>query len=175
MPIQEEITESASSDGCNGRDDDDPQEIQPPATRREHSAHREDGGAHKVEEIEDHTLFHNAELLNTPLGVLLCISPQALSERHYHRQDIRPSLVLEEKISLAAIPLFWRYIPPSARSISRYWNPFGLTDFILYYLLQPNYSLCCFESLVDFAWWPGRQKHPTAKRISSETGELQGA
>ena len=59
--MQEEIPESASADGRHGRDDDDPQEIQPPATRREHSAHREDGNAHKVEKIKDHTLAHNAE------------------------------------------------------------------------------------------------------------------
>src|SRR5215510_15549765 len=59
--MQEEIPERTSSEGRHGRDDDDPQEIQPPATRREHAAHREDGNAHKVEEIKDHTSSHNAE------------------------------------------------------------------------------------------------------------------
>ena len=58
--------------------------------------------------------------LNIPLGVLLYISPQALSERPHNHQHIRPSLGLEEKISLAAIPLSWRDIPLLARSISRY-------------------------------------------------------
>jgi hypothetical protein len=116
--MQEEIPESASADGRNGREDDDPQEIHPPAPRREHSAHREDGDAHKVEEIEDHILFLTTELLRIPLGVLLSISSQTLNERQRNLQPLCPSLVLEEKISLAAIPLFWGYISTSARCIS---------------------------------------------------------
>src|SRR5258708_39355394 len=59
--IQEEIAKGASSDGRKGRDDDDPEEIQPPATSREHATNREDGNARQVEELKRHTSVHSAE------------------------------------------------------------------------------------------------------------------
>ncbi len=49
MPIQEDIAESAAADSGNGRNDDDPQKVQPPVTRRKHSAHRKNGNTRKVE------------------------------------------------------------------------------------------------------------------------------
>src|SRR2546427_6663682 len=61
MPIQEEISQRASPNRCDGRDDDDPEEIQPSITRGEHSTHRKDGNAPKIEGIEDHRSSRNAE------------------------------------------------------------------------------------------------------------------
>ena len=61
IPMQEEIPERASSDGRHGCDDEDPEEIQPPATRREHATDREDGNAHQVEDMKHHTSSHTVE------------------------------------------------------------------------------------------------------------------
>src|SRR5437773_925629 len=61
MPIQEEISQRASPNRCDGRDDDDPEEIQPSITRGEHSTHRKDGNAPKIEGMEDHRSSRNAE------------------------------------------------------------------------------------------------------------------
>src|SRR5947207_9702455 len=61
MPIQEEISQRASPNRCDGRDDDDPEEIQPSITRGEHSTHRKDGNAPKIEGMDDHRSSRNAE------------------------------------------------------------------------------------------------------------------
>src|SRR5258706_9948906 len=61
MPIQEEISQRASPNRCDGGDDDDPEEIQPSITRGEHSTHRKDGNAPKIEGMEDHRSSRNAE------------------------------------------------------------------------------------------------------------------
>src|SRR5205814_292213 len=68
MPIQEEISQRASPNRCDGRDDDDPEEIQPSITRGEHSTHRKDGNAPKIEGMEDHRSSRNAERRRSAAG-----------------------------------------------------------------------------------------------------------
>src|SRR5262245_22152843 len=66
MPIQEKVSQCASSNRGDGRDDDDPEEIQPSMTRGEHSAHRKDGNAPEIEGIGDHRSSRNAEHSGSP-------------------------------------------------------------------------------------------------------------
>src|SRR5438309_4338200 len=72
MPIQEEISQRASPNRCDGRDDDDPEEIQPSITRGEHSTHRKDGNAPKIEGMEDHRSSRNAERARSPAASEPC-------------------------------------------------------------------------------------------------------
>src|SRR5438876_4140391 len=80
MPIQEEISQRASPNRCDGRDDDDPEEIQPSITRGEHSTHRKDGNAPKIEGMEDHRSSRNAERPVLTCGGPPTAEPHAATE-----------------------------------------------------------------------------------------------
>src|SRR6267143_5914719 len=74
MPIQEEISQRASPNRCDGRDDDDPKEIQPSITRGEHS------NAPKIEGMEDHRPSRNAERCAQRPGASIASSRSAEAE-----------------------------------------------------------------------------------------------
>jgi hypothetical protein len=61
VAVQEEIAKGTSSDGCNRRDHDDPEEVQIPITRRKYAARGKHGHACKVKVIKEHAPSYIAE------------------------------------------------------------------------------------------------------------------
>jgi adenylate kinase len=61
VAVQQEIAKRTSSDGCNRRDHDHPEEVQMPISRRKYTARGKHGHAGKVKVIQEHAPSYIAE------------------------------------------------------------------------------------------------------------------